>query len=238
MDEDDFRAIVEPLGRTPRAAHHPLRPVATSREPRPLRPPTPPTGPADRCPTDRRPRSRRRIDRAAGGRRRHRGPRPAARDPGHRAASWRPTAPIALDLKITDAALGRDARRLPRVRPVPGRAQGHDLRLGPHPARRPRSTQQAREMAPRAGRRTAGWSSPAPARGSWRPGWRAPGRDKSFGVNIRLPFEQRGQRVIARRPKLVSMKYFFTRKLMLMKESQGFVRCPAASAPSTRPSSC
>ena len=28
MDEDDFRALVEPLGRTPRAAHHALRPRA------------------------------------------------------------------------------------------------------------------------------------------------------------------------------------------------------------------
>ena len=26
LEEADFRAIVEPLGRTPRAAHHPLRP--------------------------------------------------------------------------------------------------------------------------------------------------------------------------------------------------------------------
>ena len=52
------------------------------------------------------------------------------------------------------------------------------------------------------------------------------GREKSFGVNIRLPFEQGANEFIADDPKLVEMKYFFTRKLMLMKESDGFVVLP------------
>jgi len=52
------------------------------------------------------------------------------------------------------------------------------------------------------------------------------GRDHAFGVNIRLPFEQGANEFIARDPKLVEMKYFFTRKLMLLKESNGFVVLP------------
>jgi uncharacterized protein (TIGR00730 family) len=52
------------------------------------------------------------------------------------------------------------------------------------------------------------------------------GREHSFGVNIRLPFEQEASEFIIDDPKLVSMKYFFTRKLMLMKESKGFVVLP------------
>ena len=52
------------------------------------------------------------------------------------------------------------------------------------------------------------------------------GREHSFGVNIRLPFEQGANAVIAGDEKLVSMKYFFTRKLMLMKESSAFVCLP------------
>ena len=52
------------------------------------------------------------------------------------------------------------------------------------------------------------------------------GREMSFGVNIRLPFEQDANPYIAGDPKLISMKYFFTRKLMLMKESVGFVSLP------------
>jgi uncharacterized protein (TIGR00730 family) len=52
------------------------------------------------------------------------------------------------------------------------------------------------------------------------------GRANSFGVNIRLPFEQAPNPYIHGDPKLISMKYFFTRKLMLVKESHGFVSLP------------
>jgi len=52
------------------------------------------------------------------------------------------------------------------------------------------------------------------------------GKRHSIGVNIRLPFEQGSAAEIADDPKLVEMKYFFTRKLMLMKESKGFVALP------------
>jgi len=52
------------------------------------------------------------------------------------------------------------------------------------------------------------------------------GRDQSIGVNIRLPHEQGANRFIAQDPKLVEMRYFFTRKLMLLKESDGFIVLP------------
>ena len=52
------------------------------------------------------------------------------------------------------------------------------------------------------------------------------GRQMSFGINIRLPFEQGVNPFIGGDPKLVEMKYFFTRKLALMKESAGFVVLP------------
>jgi len=52
------------------------------------------------------------------------------------------------------------------------------------------------------------------------------GREHSFGVNIRLPFEQEPNAILAGDDKLISMKYFFTRKLMLMKESKAFVSLP------------
>src|SRR5438552_8644442 len=48
------------------------------------------------------------------------------------------------------------------------------------------------------------------------------GVERSIGINIRLPFEQEPSPLLAEDPKLVEMKYFFTRKLMLMKESAGF----------------
>jgi hypothetical protein len=57
-------------------------------------------------------------------------------------------------------------------------------------------------------------------------GMEGAGRASSFGVSIRLPFETNANAIISGDPKLVSMKYFFTRKLMLMKESAGFVALP------------
>jgi hypothetical protein len=52
------------------------------------------------------------------------------------------------------------------------------------------------------------------------------GREKSFGVNIRLPFEQEANPVIAKDPKLINFKYFFTRKLLFLKESDATVLFP------------
>jgi uncharacterized protein (TIGR00730 family) len=50
--------------------------------------------------------------------------------------------------------------------------------------------------------------------------------EKSIGVNILLPFEAKPNPVIADNPKLVNFKYFFTRKLMFIKESDAFVLVP------------
>jgi uncharacterized protein (TIGR00730 family) len=44
------------------------------------------------------------------------------------------------------------------------------------------------------------------------------GRSHSMGLNIMLPFEQESNYVINDDPKLVHFKYFFTRKLMFVKE--------------------
>ena len=48
----------------------------------------------------------------------------------------------------------------------------------------------------------------------------------SMGLNILLPFEQATNAVIAGDPKLVHMKYFFTRKLMFVKESNAMCCLP------------
>lgn len=52
------------------------------------------------------------------------------------------------------------------------------------------------------------------------------GVDHSIGVSIRLPFEDKPNALLARSANNVAMKYFFTRKLMLVKESTGFVCLP------------
>jgi hypothetical protein len=52
------------------------------------------------------------------------------------------------------------------------------------------------------------------------------GRDNSFGLNILLPFEQAANPVIHGDPKLMNLRYFFTRKLMFIKESDAVVLFP------------
>jgi len=52
------------------------------------------------------------------------------------------------------------------------------------------------------------------------------GRENSIGVSIRLPFETAANEVIQGDTKFVSMRYFFTRKLMLVKESHAFICMP------------
>ncbi len=52
------------------------------------------------------------------------------------------------------------------------------------------------------------------------------GRDMSMGLNILLPFEQDANHIIEGDSKLVHMKYFFTRKLMFVKECQAFACFP------------
>ncbi len=52
------------------------------------------------------------------------------------------------------------------------------------------------------------------------------GREASFGVAIRLPFEQRANTIIADDPKLVNFNYFFTRKLLFMKEASAVALFP------------
>lgn len=49
-------------------------------------------------------------------------------------------------------------------------------------------------------------------------GHRGAGREMSMGLNIKLPFEQSANPYIDGDPKLVTLRYFFTRKLMFVKE--------------------
>jgi uncharacterized protein (TIGR00730 family) len=57
------------------------------------------------------------------------------------------------------------------------------------------------------------------ASGIMRAGHEGAGRSASIGLNIRLPFEQGANEFIAKDDKLVTCKYFFTRKLLFIKES-------------------
>jgi uncharacterized protein (TIGR00730 family) len=55
---------------------------------------------------------------------------------------------------------------------------------------------------------------------------RGAGREHSFGLNIRLPFEQHANVTIEGDRKLINFNYFFTRKLNFVKETHAFALFP------------
>jgi len=52
------------------------------------------------------------------------------------------------------------------------------------------------------------------------------GPEKSFGVNIRLPFEQKSNPFVAGNPRNINSKYFFNRKVAFLKESDAVALFP------------
>jgi len=132
--------------------------------------------------------------------------------------------PATLDLKIATAALTemRDAfavfapyRGVPKVS-IFGSARVLDA----DPL-----YSQAREVARQLA--AEGWMVVTGAGpGIMQAGMEGAGRENSIGVSIRLPFESGANSIIADDSKHVAMKYFFTRKLMLVKESAAFVCLP------------
>jgi uncharacterized protein (TIGR00730 family) len=129
-----------------------------------------------------------------------------------------------IDLKVADSALAEMAEAFRVFRPFRHTRKvtifGSARTLPDHPAYR-----SARDLA--ASIAAADWMVVTGAGpGIMAAGMEGAGRDKSIGVNIRLPFEQGANTFIAQDPKLVEMRYFFTRKLMLIKESDGYVVLP------------
>jgi uncharacterized protein (TIGR00730 family) len=52
------------------------------------------------------------------------------------------------------------------------------------------------------------------------------GSESSFAANIRLPFEQSANAVMLRNPRLITYKYFFTRKVAFVKEADAIAVFP------------
>jgi uncharacterized protein (TIGR00730 family) len=129
-----------------------------------------------------------------------------------------------IDLKVADSALAEMAEAFRVFRPFRKERKvtifGSARTEPDHPAYRC-ARDLARSMA------DADWMVVTGAGpGIMAAGMEGAGRDRSIGVNIRLPFEQGANTFIAQDPKLVEMRYFFTRKLMLIKESDGYVVLP------------
>ena len=128
-----------------------------------------------------------------------------------------------LDLKITNAALKEMRNAFKMFLPYQGRPKvtifGSARTLPDDPLYH-QTREAARALADK------GWMVVTGAGpGIMEAGVDGAGIDSAIGVNIRLPFEQEPSEFIAG-DRLVTMKYFFTRKLMLMKESAGFIVLP------------
>lgn len=62
--------------------------------------------------------------------------------------------------------------------------------------------------------------------GIMKAGHEGPGRDSSFGLSIRLPFETTANTIIAGDSKLINFRYFFTRKLMFVSQADAVAVFP------------
>ena len=130
----------------------------------------------------------------------------------------------AVDLKLASAALAEMAEAFRVFRPY---RQGMKVTFFGSARTLPDDPLyiQARRLAERVA--AAGWMVVTGAGpGIMEAATEGAGREQSLGVNIRLPHEQGANPFIAQDPKLVEMRYFFTRKLMLIKESDGYAVLP------------
>ncbi|MGH9305143.1 MAG: LOG family protein, partial [Acidimicrobiales bacterium] len=132
--------------------------------------------------------------------------------------------PTRLDLKIARAALSEmsDAFRIfAPFRGIPKLTIFGSARTQPNDP----LYAQARELASCLARQ--GWMIVTGAGpGIMAAGTEGAGPEMAIGVDIRLPFEPVARPELAAEGRLVAMKYFFTRKLMLMKESAAFALLP------------
>jgi uncharacterized protein (TIGR00730 family) len=129
-----------------------------------------------------------------------------------------------LDLKIT-----RDALKEMRAAYRLFAPYGHVRKVTVFGSARTRTTDPLYAQASNLARRLAdaGWMVVTGAGpGIMAAATEGAGADHSLGVTIRLPFEETSLGPLAGSDRVVAMKYFFTRKLMLVKESSGFVSLP------------
>jgi uncharacterized protein (TIGR00730 family) len=129
-----------------------------------------------------------------------------------------------LDLKITAAALKEMRAAFAMFEPLKG-----SPKVTIFGSARTRTDDPLYDQARRLAKRLAdaGWfviTGAGP--GIMQAGAEGAGPERAIGISIRLPFEEAPSDILAGGERVVAMKYFFTRKLMLIKESSAFVCLP------------
>ena len=129
-----------------------------------------------------------------------------------------------LDLKITAGALKEMRAAFAMFAPLkdtPKVTIFGSARTASHDPLYAQARELARDLA------EAGWfviTGAGP--GIMQAGAEGAGPDHAIGISIQLPFEEKPSDLLADGDRVVAMKYFFTRKLMLIKESSAFVCLP------------
>ena len=129
-----------------------------------------------------------------------------------------------LDLKITAAALKEMRAAFAMFEPLKGTPKVTifgSARTATHDPLYAQARRLAQQLA------EAGWfviTGAGP--GIMQAGAEGAGPERAIGISIRLPFEEQPSDLLAGGDRVVAMKYFFTRKLMLIKESSAFVCLP------------
>jgi len=128
------------------------------------------------------------------------------------------------DLKLLAAAVSELRRAMAIFRPFP-----HERKVTAFGSARTRREEPIYQMAIEFGRQIAQAGFMVITGGG--PGIMSAvvegaGPDRSFGVGIRLPFEQQPAEPLRGDPKLLEFKYFFTRKLFFLKEASAVVLFP------------
>ncbi|MDP1820012.1 MAG: TIGR00730 family Rossman fold protein [Acidimicrobiales bacterium] len=129
-----------------------------------------------------------------------------------------------LDLKVTAGALKEMRAAFKIFAPfagVPKVTIFGSARTQPHDPLYAQARDLARELAQREWMVITGAGPGIMAAGA-----EGAGPDRALGVSIRLPFEEALSATLATNEQHVAMKYFFTRKLMMIKESSAFVSLP------------
>jgi len=129
-----------------------------------------------------------------------------------------------LDLKITAAALKEMRAAFAMFEPLKGHPKVTIFGSARTSPTDPLYAQ-ARQLAERLAH--VGWfviTGAGP--GIMQAGAEGAGPERAIGISIRLPFEEQPSDLLAGGDRVVAMKYFFTRKLMLIKESNAFVCLP------------
>ena len=129
------------------------------------------------------------------------------------------------DVKLLSTALKELRYAFKVFAPYRQPAQGDGVRLGPAAGRATRRTGRPSTSAA-APPRPASWSSPAPPAASWRPATSAPAAKTASASTSCCPSSRRPTPIIAGDVKLMHLKYFFTRKLLFVKESDAVALFP------------